>query len=287
MSSNAPIHYVPINLPRLLQVYSVITALEEVHPPSFQFFGETHNFWEIVYIKQGEAQVIADEKDYLLPQGSIIFHKPMEFHRIRSIGGQPHTALILSFQMEGRGVSFFENQILCLREEDRNLLQTIVDLASQVIEQHPSLTHFERRSLTFKAQMISAQLELFLAQLLLYKKNETAFIPLTANNYQNIVHILNENYDKALQIEDIAQLCNLSTSRLKKVFYEHSNKSIMKSFLHIKLRHAISMLDQGKSITWTSEQLAFSSPSYFSYVFKREIGYSPNYYRKYHPHITI
>ena len=43
----------------------------------YVFPGETHNFWECLYVQKGEVCVSADERVYNLTDGEIIFHKPL------------------------------------------------------------------------------------------------------------------------------------------------------------------------------------------------------------------
>lgn len=182
-------------------------------------------------------------------------------------------------------MSFFENKVFELSDEEKALLQTTIHFAEPLIAKHNRMGSDIQ---TMDLQLTAAYLELFLARLSLHSVPTTTF-PVTwgSANYHNVMKILEENYNCALHLEDIAERSHLSVSQLKKVFRQYSDDSIMKSFTLIKLRHAIPMLDQGISITEISRELSFSSPSYFSRAFKREIGYSPAEYIHLHPNITI
>ena len=73
--------------------FPAIPIIEQIHITSmhslfkihyecgFEFPGETHDFWECLYILDGELCVSADERIYNMSQGELIFHKPLEFHK--------------------------------------------------------------------------------------------------------------------------------------------------------------------------------------------------------------
>ena len=67
-----------------------VTAFYTVHyfnyGRKFSFEGESHNFWELVYVDRGEATIVADDKQHILRQGEAYFHKPNQFHNIKTTG---------------------------------------------------------------------------------------------------------------------------------------------------------------------------------------------------------
>lgn len=76
-----------LDTPRLVSVKSLVSAFDMVRDADFAFDGEMHDFWEMVYIASGKAGITADERVFTLNAGQLVFHKPMEFHRICSVGG--------------------------------------------------------------------------------------------------------------------------------------------------------------------------------------------------------
>lgn len=64
---------------------SIITIHYFEYMRDFVFRGESHDFWEFLYVDRGTVLVTAGESDFQLTTGNIIFHKPKEFHAIRSI----------------------------------------------------------------------------------------------------------------------------------------------------------------------------------------------------------
>ena len=94
-----------------------------------------------------------------------------------------------------------------------------------------------------------------------------------------ILSVLEQNIYRKLTISQIAKLCNMSESNLKKVFNKYAAKGIMNYFNTIKIKKAAQCIGSGMSIKETACLLGFSDQNYFSTVFKRVMGVSPAKYK--------
>ena len=100
--------------------------------------------------------------------------------------------------------------------------------------------------------------------------------------YHNIITYMEHRILEWVTVEDIAKACNYSPAYIKKIFSKYSDAGIHSYFLKMKLRKAILLLEDGKTIQETSNLLSFSNANYFGVVFKREFGMSPRNYIKEH-----
>jgi len=276
--------YIMTETPRMFSIRSIVSAINAIRPKNFYFAGEMHNFWEAVYVMEGKAAVSADERVYLLTKGQLIFHKPMEFHRIWSADGTAPHLLIISFEADGEKIKTFENKFFYLDMQKEELLAEILREAAALLK----MSKDEQKNddqYAFLAHSTAIRIESFLLELL---RNDTVGKALQAPEkseiYRQIVNILSEHCCEDLSVEQIAALCKLSVSSLKKIFQKFSDKGVMKYFNCLKIRKAISWLDEGLPIKEISDRLAFSSQNYFHVVFRRETGCSPGDYRK---HISM
>ena len=87
---------------------------------------------------------------------------------------------------------------------------------------------------------------------------------------------MNEEIFSHPTVNQIARHCCLSVSSLKRLFIKYTGINVHKYFLKLKFKMAYQLLQDGMNISEVSEKLNFSSQSYFSASFKREIGINPS-----------
>ena len=75
--------YIKTTLKREIAIDSIITIHYFEYMKDFVFHGESHDFWEFLYVDQGSVIVQAGENHFRMEAGDIIFHEPNEFHAIR------------------------------------------------------------------------------------------------------------------------------------------------------------------------------------------------------------
>ena len=82
--------WVKVPLKNIISVTRVVTLLCYDLSPKFYTSGESHDFWELVYVDRGELEIRAGDDLRHLKQGEIAFHQPNEFHSVRF---HPHLRL--------------------------------------------------------------------------------------------------------------------------------------------------------------------------------------------------
>ena len=92
--------YTAISLRRPIQIERIVSVHYFEYGPDFSFTGESHNFWEFVYVDKGEIIAIAGDKEHLVKKGQMIFHAPNEFHSLRATGTRPPSVVVVSFYCE-------------------------------------------------------------------------------------------------------------------------------------------------------------------------------------------
>ena len=76
--------YIKTPLKSVFTVRAVYTVHYFRYAQLFEFAGESHPFWEFVYIDSGTASITADGRKFDMSQGDAYFHKPNEFHTIKT-----------------------------------------------------------------------------------------------------------------------------------------------------------------------------------------------------------
>ena len=82
---------------RIAAIDGFYTAFRRQIDGDFVFRGETHDFYEIVFLLKGTVGVTAGANSFVLEAPSAILHPPMEFHSLRGIGGKNATMIIFAF----------------------------------------------------------------------------------------------------------------------------------------------------------------------------------------------
>ncbi len=82
-------NYQPLVPHRPLLVQEIYTVHYFEYTTGCSFSGESHNFWELLYVDKGDIQVTAGEQTCRLRRGQLIFHAPGEFHAFSNLGTAP------------------------------------------------------------------------------------------------------------------------------------------------------------------------------------------------------
>ena len=261
---------------RILSVNSVFTR---DYDKDVFFAGERHDFWELIYVERGKLTVAEDDTIYELSEGQIIFHAPMEFHRFWSKKTENPKFRIISFSLDVNFQNDLSNGVFTLSP---NLQNQFVDTFTHVQNNYRApygVSDDENGSLIEKALAIK-KLECFLLSVLSdIRPTENLDYSLSAKRYRDVVRFMENGVFKSLSLEEIAEKNNMSQSYLKKLFMTYAGCGVMHYFTRLKIVTSLPYLRRGDAIGEISEMLSFSSPNYFSSVFKKEMGMLPTEYR--------
>ena len=253
----------------VFQIKKIYTAFSKKCDSRFFFEGESHNFWEIVIVLDGEIGITSGNGIFLLEKGQAIIHAPMEFHRLWSEGGSCPEIIIFSFA--ALNVPEYSSKLF----EVRNM-----EIPKRVLSEIEAAFVFNggcvkkiKNSACLDSQIALKELEMFLLQTLSQRSvQKVAKSTGTARNYNVIVTVLENNIDKSLSVADIARMCGMSEINLKKTFSKYAGIGVMQYFNHMKIAEATRLLKRGRSVKEIAALLGFLNQNYFSTVFKRIKG---------------
>lgn len=265
-------------LQRNFSILSIHSAFMEDRETNFYFNGELHDFWEVVYVVSGTIGVTEDERVYELSEGDIIFHRPMEFHKVWSVGLKKPRVYTMSFKTEGMVPHAVGEGVLHLNPIEASRFSEIFHTANRLYYDPESRSGQ-------KDQSFSSALENFILHL---AENRTADKRILkspdALRYREIIRVMQNHLSEDLSVSALAQLTHMAPSTMKNAFSKFSDCGIKKHFIKMKLAASIRLLENDMPISEISEKLGFSSQNYFSMVFKAETGLSPlSYKKKYFP----
>lgn len=239
------------------------------------FGGERHNFWEILYVDFGELYIIADDNGYVLKQGDIVFHKPMEYHAFAASQNMPFKILVTSFETQSPAMEFFYGKSFSLSPEQKKMLSLFTEKMQNGFNGAHSSADY---------QIAAAQLEGLFLSLLHGKETSDANITLESfdGTFSHIVKLyLKSNVNSALALDEICKKFSVSKSYLCRIFKNETGKSIIDYFIDLKIREAKRLIREGElNFTQIAEALCYNDIHGFSRAFKNKTGLSPLAYKK-------
>ena len=105
---------------------------------------------------------------------------------------------------------------------------------------------------------------------------------LTANIYQRIVAAkvyIDENYHEPIDLALISQQAFLSRFHFHRIFRKIYRHTPHQYLTQKRLDKAKDLLAENKPVTEVCNEVGFESIGSFSVLFKKEIGFAPQYYR--------
>jgi AraC-like DNA-binding protein len=100
-----------------------------------------------------------------------------------------------------------------------------------------------------------------------------------ANRVAPIIHFIEENFHRALDIDSIARFAGMSPSSLHQHFKHATSMSPMQFIKSLRLHNARTLLLSGNPANTAAFEVGYSSPSQFSREFKRFFGELPSQVR--------
>lgn len=266
-------------LPEGVRVLSLYTVFEESYGENYFRAGEAHDFWEVVYAPEVSIGVTAGETDFVLAPGQMIFHPPMEFHRVWSVNNVPPHIMIISFRAE-----YFQlvgPRLFSLSDAQKKDFFEVFSIFRSNLEFYAGSVSNIRPGCSYEIQKGIRKWEHFLLQMEQLEEGSQPINYFTeSNKYRQIVMFLEANLSRSLTLAEISDACGISVSNLKKIFSQHTGMGLKRYFIERKIRTAVSLLRRGLSVKETAYALGFEDPNYFSTVFKRVTGFSPLNYRR-------
>ena len=281
--------YVGVNLKNHIDISKLYTVHYFEYSSDFNYIGESHNFWEFVYVDKGKVLISADGRELELNQGEIIFHKPNEWHTIKGNLSIAANSVIVSFECNSEAMKFFENKILRISDEQKVIISKIINEYKNAFT--TPLNDIYTKSLKRNNDcVVGAEqfIKLYLTEfLLLFFRNEivenkTIIQRKRAKNLVDvIVNYMHENLDKNLTLNELVTFSCSNRTTITNAFNKKFGISPINYFINLKVELAKKHLREGRlNVTQIANSLGYQNIQYFSHQFKKITGMSPQEYSR-------
>lgn len=286
---NMKLNYIKHKIANLLTINKIVTIHYYEFDKNFIFNGESHNFWEMVYIDAGQVEISTANNLYNLKQGDIIFHKPNEFHTLKATRQTAANVFVISFVCSSKSMDFFKGKICSVPAKLKKYIATIIEEYTETFKEmsvSDLKLELKENPPIGGQQMIRTHLEQFLIMLIRNEQEnrEMRLFP-TKESMENhlvsqILQLIEDNVYKEISIEHICNEVKYSRSYLSKVFKQFTGYTLLEYVLIRKIKEAKKLIrEEQYNITQISYMLAFDNPHYFSRVFKRITNMTPTQYK--------
>ena len=279
---------------KLIDVRYIVTCHYFEFHKDYKFSGETHDFWELVYTDKGQVVVTADKQTFTLPQGSLFFHKPNEFHAIASDGVTAPNVLIITFLCTSPAMRWFENRMLAVPKQVQKTLFSFIEECTNHYDNpfrdpHIHTLVSKQNAPVGGAQMLKIHLEQALITLLRTAPQTTAvtasFPVLELHSDHDltnqVISYLEQNIYCFIKLTDVINHLHYSKTTLCTQFKQATGHSVMEYYTLLKISHAKKMIrENAHTISQISDMLQYADHSYFARVFKKTTGMTPGEYEK-------
>ena len=237
-------------------------------------------FSKLYFPLEGEMEIEA--------QGKILIGKPGDMFLIPE--GMPHSFRLTSMQKVKKywfHFNLFPNILKTAFEQQTVPICVQVDQPKKVKRAFEYLLKLAEDTGSLRAK-IMLQSQIFKLIGIYMEQAEKSGVDFT-NHQENVPSLgfvaqyIIDNIERPVSLEELATLANLHPNYLIRIFKQQFGTTPVKYLNNMRLERMISLIcNTDLPFQEIIQKTGFSEPAYFSGFFKRETGYSPREYRRYH-----
>lgn len=255
------------------QITALHTAFSIDLCADFRSSSMPHDFYEIVCIMEGTANISAGYNVFTLHKGQAVVHPPMQFHNIYTPANSAASVIIFTFS--GQNIPDLYDRIC------------YIDNVSKVKALYESAVNYYNRDgiwveglkeNTIEHFKFVKELELFLLTLTQNSREGRTVHP-EADIYAGIIRVMEAHLHQRLSVPELAKLCGMSATHLQKLFSKNVGMGVMEYFQILQMDMALKLLREGRTVKETALELGYADQNYFSTAFKRITGHVPSKFK--------
>ena len=252
-------------------IFNPVTVQGGIINDSCEFVTHWHEGIEVLCCTSGSSRVFCNENGYHMDPGEAVVVNSDFLHTVENLGDCRYYYLIAEMELFS-GLGFPVREVL-LKEhvQDEYVRQCFENMAREMREQSPY----------YKAAMRGLVICLFSHLYRNYTAGPQPFMPPRQNNRLLLVRegigYIRQNYQRDLTIEEICAHLGFSKYYFCHVFKELTGRTVIDYINYLRCSNARSLLATGKyNISESAGQSGFKNLSYFTRVYKRQMGELPS-----------
>lgn len=272
----------------------IVKSIERVHDASWSMEPNRHEFFEMVYIKKGNAVFEISGKPAYIGPNDIIIIKPNQPHKfiVKSEAGCEFIVLSFKFTNQVGGeisetsmedfLNFVSGKetgsFIALKVSQKN---EIIGLLNRILKEKES-TEIGSEFLNY---LLVMELFVFISRAL--KMEWESSIKYKSPKLKELIEIsakyIYNNFEREISLSDIAKFVFLSPSYFTRAFKEEMGISPISYLLKVRVNRAKELLQETDlKISDIALNVGFSNQQRFNEIFKKYTRSTPLQYRKMH-----
>ncbi|WP_179215818.1 AraC family transcriptional regulator [Paenibacillus sp. MY03] len=281
---------IPYRLNEQIVVHDIYTCYYFELSNRQQYTGESHDFWEMVYVDKGEVNANTESGYYRLNQGNILVHSPNEYHQLESTGNKAPNLFIVTFRCDNEAMTFFdEHKLFRIGQVEHGVLARLMkeSLYAFGLNLYPITSKPD--ALFASEQLFKIYLEQLLILIIRNERTNTPQSSLLSTTSENqsvnlskqIIQYLERNISSKITLDDLCDHFNISRTQINILFKRSVGIGIIAYLNQMKIEHAKKYIrEESFNLTEISNLLGYSSVHYFSRHFKKTVGMTPSEYAR-------
>jgi hypothetical protein len=251
-------------------VYPFFLGYEEI---GRNYYNETqfNNFYMFNYTISGSATLTVNNVTYKLEQGDLILLHTYQKRILKPCG--PWTIYCMHIRDNGNQLA----NLYAKFHKDNNYI--IKNFPREIIEKH-----FFKIADGMKAKEpdlygLAAETYGLIADVMKISDARNPFV--LPNELRNSIGFLEDNFERQITLENIAEISGYSASHLEKLFRDHLGCSPLYYLHKLRLERSKQLLSATEfSLADIAAQTGFKNDRSLMYLFKKRFGMSPTEFRR-------
>lgn len=274
--------------------YLFQALLQTRQGPGIMAQSHFHEYYEILYVHEGEFQLLLSDQSYRFSKGEMALIDPMELHHVLALGEGKHEYIVLKFApelLESASEPLYELKYH-LAYQRPGMRHTKVFLKDE-LENTPVKWYVEsvfreyvERDYGYELAVRSGMCGLF-AWILRAWQNKTGLGQtgdMRAEDWSLLSRALNyieENAAGEITLSDAADFCGMTYTAFSRFFSQYTEKGFSEYLTYVRLRRSLILLTTTRqSVTEIAMACGFSTSSYFISRFRQAYGETPGHFRR-------
>ena len=269
-------------IPEVIRV-ATINSIYRLSVSEADSRGDIHDFYELVYVEEGELAVLLDGVACAIPAGALFVYAPNAYHAVNNERSVRAVVNIVSFDCASPAMAALGNRLFLPSGALRDLLLSFFGAARAALGPAAPLGVALREGVpTHELQLLGNRLEEILLRLygeVPAKGSVSGRRAYKKERFLALSTYLKQDLAAPHTVAAMAEACACSTSTVKALCREFYGAGPNDYLISLRIERARELIREGQlNFTEIARKTGFGSLHYFSRVFRARTGQTPTQY---------